>query len=69
MTAFSRLPIRALFEAPTVEALAKRIDEVRETQSYKPAFEITRLEENGPQPVSIAQDQMVRIERNLPGLP
>jgi amino acid adenylation domain-containing protein len=63
------LPIRALFEAPTVEALAKRIDEARETQSYKPAFEITRLEENGPQPVSVAQDQMVRIERNLPGLP
>ena len=38
-------------------------------QSYKPALEITRLEENGPQPVSVAQDQMVRIERDLPGLP
>jgi amino acid adenylation domain-containing protein len=63
------LPIRAVFEAPTIEALAKRIDEARETQSYKPALEITRLEENGPQPVSVAQDQMVRIERNLPGLP
>jgi hypothetical protein len=63
------LPIRAVFEAPTVEALAKRIDEAAETQSYKPALEIARLEENAPRSVSIAQDQMMRIERYLPGLP
>jgi amino acid adenylation domain-containing protein len=63
------LPIRALFEAPTVEALAKRIDEAFETQSHQAALEIARLEENGPPSVSIAQDQMMRIEQNLPGLP
>jgi amino acid adenylation domain-containing protein len=63
------LPIRALFEANTVEALAQRIDEAAETQAYEPAIEIARLEKNGPQSVSIAQDQMMRVERELSGLP
>jgi hypothetical protein len=63
------LPIRALFEAPTVEALARRIDEARETQSNEPTFEIARLEGDGTKPVSLAQDQVLRIERELPGLP
>src|ERR1700730_11045455 len=71
------LPIRALFEATTVDALARRIDEVlaqrideaAETQAYKPAVEIARLEENGARLVSIAQDQMMRTEQCLPGLP
>jgi amino acid adenylation domain-containing protein len=71
------LPIRALFEATTVDALAQRIDEVlaqrideaAETQAYKPAVEIARLEENGARSVSIAQDQMMRTEQCLPGLP
>ena len=49
------LPIRALFEAPTVEALARRIDEARETQSNEPALEIARVEGDGPQPVSICR--------------
>src|ERR1700730_3241287 len=61
------LPIRALFEASTVEALAQRIDEAAETQTYKPVVEIARLEENGARLVSIAQDQMMRIEQYLPG--
>jgi hypothetical protein len=63
------LPIRAVFEAPTIEALAKRIDEAAETQSYKPALQIARSEENGARLVSIAQDQMMRTEQHLPGLP
>jgi amino acid adenylation domain-containing protein len=63
------LPIRALFEASTVEALAQRIDEAAETQVYKPAIEIARLEESGARLVSIAQDEMLRIEQYLPGLP
>ena len=63
------LPIRAIFEAPTIEALAQRVDQAAETQSYKPALEIARLEESAPRSVSIAQDQMMRIERYFPGLP
>jgi amino acid adenylation domain-containing protein len=63
------LPIRALFEASTVEALAQRIDEAAQTQPYKPAVGNVRLKGNVPGSVSIAQDQIMRIERHLPGLP
>ena len=63
------LPIRTLFEASTVEALARRIDEAAETQSNKRAVENVRSEERAPGSVSIAQDQIMRIERHLPGLP
>jgi amino acid adenylation domain-containing protein len=62
------LPIGAVFEAPTVDALAKRINEAAQ-QSHEPPLKLARLEENAPRPVSIAQEQMMRIERSLPGLP
>jgi len=63
------LPIRALFEAPTVEALARRVDQARDTQSKEPALEIERVEGTGPQPVSIVQEHVLKIEREVPGLP
>jgi len=63
------LPIRALFEAPTVEALARRVEEARKTQSNEPALEIARLEGDGRHRVSIVQEHVLRIERELPELP
>lgn len=63
------LPLRALFEAPRVAALARRVTEARETQSKQPALEIGHVSGDGPQPVSIAQEHLLRIERELPGLP
>ena len=63
------LPIRALFEASTVEALARRIDEARAMQSTEPRPEIARVERDGPQAISILQEHVLRIERELPGLP
>jgi amino acid adenylation domain-containing protein len=63
------LPIKALFDAPTVEALARRIDATRKAQSSDPAFEIAHAAGTGTQPVSIVQEHVLRIERALPGLP
>ena len=64
------LPIRAVFEAPTVDALARHINEAAKRKyDDQPAIKIARLRGNAPRPVSIAQDQMMRIERYLPGMP
>jgi amino acid adenylation domain-containing protein len=63
------LQLRALFEAPTIEALARRIDEACETRSKEPVLEIARVEGGGPQPVSVVQEHVLRSERELAGLP
>ena len=78
------LPIKTIFEAPTIEELARRVDEAVAAKPHKPGASgprlgekwaaetrqvATRLAEGGPPALSIAQDQMLRIEQNLPGLP
>ncbi|UWU75304.1 amino acid adenylation domain-containing protein [Bradyrhizobium huanghuaihaiense] len=63
------LPIKTIFEAPTVEELARRVDEAVAAKPHKPAASVSRLIDSGPPTLSIAQDQMIRIEQNLPGLP
>jgi non-ribosomal peptide synthetase component F len=63
------LPLMALFEAPTIAALARRVNEARDMQSNELPLTIVRAERNGPQRVSIVQEHVLRIERELPGLP
>ncbi|MBB4397894.1 non-ribosomal peptide synthetase [Bradyrhizobium sp. ERR14] len=68
------LPIKTIFEAPTIEGLARRVDQAMAATPRKPAASVKSLAEasltdsSGPT-LSIAQDQMLRIEQNLPGLP
>ena len=63
------LPIKTIFEAPTIEELARRVDEAVVAQPRKPPTSVRRLADSGPPTLSIAQDQMMRIEANLPDLP
>jgi len=63
------LPIRALFEAPTIEALARRVQQAREADLNNPQLEIARVREDAHRHVSMAQEHMLCIERKLPGLP
>ncbi|NOJ48763.1 AMP-binding protein [Bradyrhizobium archetypum] len=64
-----------IFSAPTVAALALRVESSKKhstdslLSSSDPTIETVRVKGDGPQPVSIVQERMLRIERKLPGLP
>ncbi len=63
-----------IFDAPTVAALAARLEFIgksvpRSLSLCEPPANIARVEGDGPQQVSIVQERMLRIERELPGLP
>lgn len=64
-----------IFNAPTVAALALRLELSKKgaadllPRSSDPPMEMACVNGDGPQPVSIVQERMLRIERKLPGLP
>jgi amino acid adenylation domain-containing protein/non-ribosomal peptide synthase protein (TIGR01720 family) len=60
------VPLRALFENPTVAALAARVDEMRRTDV--PALPpVVPVERKGPLPLSFAQERLWFLERLQPG--
>ena len=63
------LPIKTIFETPTVETLARRIDEALATRIPAPSADVPCLAEAGPGRPSFTQEQMMRAELALPGLP
>ncbi|MBV9110592.1 MAG: amino acid adenylation domain-containing protein, partial [Gemmatimonadetes bacterium] len=60
------LPLRALFEAPTVRRLAARVDALRGT-GEAPLPPVTPVDRTGALPASFAQERMWVIERMEPG--
>ena len=64
-----------IFDAPTVAALALRVESAKKRatdplpSSSDPTMATACVKADGPQPVSIVQERMLRIERKLPGLP
>ncbi|MBZ4423334.1 non-ribosomal peptide synthetase, partial [Myxococcus sp. RHSTA-1-4] len=63
------LPLRALFEAPTVAALASRIEAVRLEAQPVQAPDLTSMQRDGVQPVSFAQQRLWFIDQLQPGSP
>ncbi|RKI15222.1 non-ribosomal peptide synthetase [Corallococcus sp. AB030] len=57
------LPLRALFESPTVEALAGRLHGSATSQAPK----LTRVSHDGPLPLSFAQQRLWLLDQLQPG--
>ena len=64
-----------IFDAPTVAALAARLQRSKKLHGSAPPSlcdpksDNARVASDGPQPVAIVQERMLRIEREIPGLP
>ncbi|QSQ26196.1 amino acid adenylation domain-containing protein [Pyxidicoccus parkwayensis] len=62
------LPLRALFEAPTVEQMAARIDAAKATPATR-APPLVRTEGEGPHPLSFAQQRLWFVNQLDPASP
>ena len=64
-----------IFDAPTVAALAARLQRSKKVSGSvssslrDPTKDNARVGRDSPQPVAIVQERMLRIEREVPGLP
>jgi acyl carrier protein len=63
------LPLRALFEAPTVAALAERVEQVRQTTLGLPAAPLRPLPRDGELPLSYGQETFWFLDQLQPGSP
>jgi hypothetical protein len=63
------LPVRVLFEAPTVAELAERIATMQQTVLRQPAGPIAGATREGPLPLSFAQQRLWFLDQLAPGSP
>ncbi len=61
------LPLRAMFEAPTVRELAARVEAARRGGGAPPLPPVARLEHDGPVPLSFSQERLWFLEQMRPG--
>ncbi|HLL48703.1 MAG TPA: amino acid adenylation domain-containing protein, partial [Longimicrobiaceae bacterium] len=63
----AEVPLRALFEAPTVAGLAERLDALLAAGPAPEAPPIVRVPRDGPLPLSFAQQRLWFLDRLTPG--
>ena len=63
------LPVRALFEAPTVAAFAERMEAARRTGAGRSVPALRRLPRQGPPPLSFAQQRLWFLDQLEPQSP
>jgi amino acid adenylation domain-containing protein/non-ribosomal peptide synthase protein (TIGR01720 family) len=63
------LPLRALFEAPTIAGLARAIDQATRAACGLPASPIGRIPRDGDLPLSFAQQRLWFLDHLEPGSP
>jgi amino acid adenylation domain-containing protein len=63
------VPLRALFESPTVEGLAERIEWSRSSEVAHTSQPIDRAPRDGPVPTSFSQEALWFLDRLDPGRP
>ena len=61
------LPLRAIFEHPTVAALAERVEDARQAAQGLALPPITRSSRSGDLPLSFAQERLWLLDRLAPG--
>ncbi|WP_414639269.1 amino acid adenylation domain-containing protein, partial [Archangium sp.] len=65
----AELPLRWLFEAPTVAALAQRLDSARREMHAPQAFPLTPVPRERPLPLSFSQQRLWFLDQLSPGDP
>src|SRR5205823_4811295 len=63
------VPLRALFESPTVAGLSGRIEEARSSEGTRPSRPIAQATRERPVPASFAQEALWFLDRLDPGRP
>src|SRR5215470_14867286 len=63
------LPLRALFEAPTVAQLSERVEKARQERSGHELPPLIKTAREGPLPLSFAQQRLWFLDQLEPGNP
>jgi amino acid adenylation domain-containing protein len=63
------VPLRVLFDAPTVAGLARHVEEVRRATQSLPASPLKAVGREGAVPLTMTQEHLWGLDRLLPGAP